>query len=821
MPRLASSLLVSLLLAGATPAAAFTWPNAAEGIEKQLDKPDVGARRRAAQRLGELAPAAQKRLVHKALADSDAEVRLAAADLVVERRLRGTGELVVGWLNDPERRIRLAGAEILRMDPVARAVGPLGRVLGDPDAAVRSAAAGALGSTGSKDAVLPLLGHLDDSVPQVRSAIVRALSKLRDPRAVVPLIGKIQDSRPAVRRTVARALGELGDGRASSALVLALRDADEGVRIAAVEALGALRDPQATLPITAMAGSESSPAVRSAVVGALGRIGTKEALDALLGLLETEPSLETLSLLRKALARAGAPARQRLEQCLAGQPAPRLADNCALALAETGRTESAKAITGALRRGVLGAPAALASLQKLGDPKSLPTVLEHLADSDPVVRRAAVDAAVVLLDPKKPDGRAVDPIVQALERARSSKAERAALARLLGRTGSPRAVKALGPLADAADNVELRIAALDALGMLPPSGQDRVLIAALDADEATVRLAAAVALRRAASGAAARTLLDRLERSAEQDRAALAVALGGALSRAKDPALLSRAWQIMLASRGGQRDALIEAIGRVPGKEAAKLLADHAKESGDVADRAKVAEALGTRADSVQALRALARDVDGAVRANAVWGLGGVGRGAERAELLAALEDKDVAVAGNAAAALGRLGRRLGLRVDTELCGRLTDSRSYVRANALGGLRVAGARCASGAEATLLVEDRSEVVRRAAAQLVAAVASSDPTRDQRLLETCAAEDTDSSVAARCATEAAPLAKTTEPVLVYVVPVGESAPVPRAPFALVRADGLMRLGLADRRGEVFEHDAPSGEVSLAVPAPLAR
>lgn len=814
-------LFVSLAIAWAAPAQAFTWPNAAEAIEKQLDKTDVGARRRAAGRLGELTPSAQKRLVQKALGDTDADVRLAAADLVIEKRLRGTGELVVGWLNDPERRIRLAGAEILRMDPVARAVGPLGRVLGDPDSAVRSAAAGALGATGSKDAVLPLLGHLDDSVPQVRTAIVRALSKLKDPRAVVPLIGKIQDSRPAVRRSVALALGELGDTRASSALVLALRDNDEGVRIAAVEALGALRDPQATLAITAIAGTEAQPAVRAAVVGSLGRIGTPEALDALLGMLESETASETLALLRKSLAKAGAPARERLERCLAGQPSSRVADSCALALAETGRAESASAITGALRRGVLGASAALASLEKLGDVKSLPTVLEHLADSDPAVRRTAVDAAVALLDPKKPDGRAVDPIAQALEKARSSKAERAALARLLGRTGSPRAVKALAPLADAADNAELRVAAIDALGMLPPSGQDRMLLSALDADESFVRLAAAVALRRAASGAAARTLLDRLERSAEQDRAAISVALGGALGRAKDPKLLERAWKLMLASRGGQRDALLEAIGRMPGAEATKRLTAHAKESGDVADRAKVAEALGARSDGVAALRILARDADGAVRANAVWGLGAVGQANDRGELVLALEDKDVAVAGNAAAALGRLSKRTGVRADKELCARLSDARAYVRANALGGLRVAGVRCAEGEEARLLVEDRSPVVRRAAALSIARTPSKDPARDQRLLETCALEDTDSSVAAECASDSAKVVKGTEPVLVYVVPVGESAPVPRAPFALVRADGVMRLGLADRRGEVFEADAPSGEVSLAVPAPLAR
>lgn len=821
MSRIGAWLVLSALAVSSAPAHAFTWPNAAEAIEKQLDQADPGARRRAARRLGELTPAAERRLIHKALGDTDAEVRLAAADRVLERRLRGTGELVVSWLNDPEQRVRLSGAEILALDPVARAVGPLGRVLGDPDAAVRSAAANALGASGSKDAVLPLLGRLDDSVPQVRSAVVRALARLRDPRAVVPLIGKIQDSRPAVRRTVARALGELADTRASSALVLALRDADEGVRIAAVEALGTLKDPSAILAIVAIATSEASPAVRASVVGALGRIGTKEALDTLLTMMEAEQSADTLVLLRKALAKAGTPARERLERCLAGQPTSRLADACALALAETGRPESARAITGALRRGVVGTVAALSALETLGDDKSLPTVLEHLADSDPVVRRAAVDAAVALLDPKKPDGRAVDPIAQALDKARSSKAERAALARLLGRTGSPRAVKALMPLADAADHVELRIAAIDALGMLPPAGQDKVLIAALEADEAPVRLAAAAALRRAASGAAARSLLDRLERSAEQDRNALSVALGGALSRAKGRALLDRALGIMLASRGGQRDALIEAIGHSSSKEAVELLAKHARETGDVADRAKVAEALSARADAGAALAALAKDVDGAVRANAVWGLGLRGGSEQRAVLIAALGDKDVAVAGNAAAALGRLGKRTGVRVDKELCERLGDSRAYLRANALGGLRVVGARCAPDVEKALLVEDRSEVVRRAAALLIAGAPSKDPARDRELLESCAQHDTDSSVAATCAGDPKRPSKLTEPVLVYVVPVGEAAPVPRTPFALVLADGLMRLGVADRRGAVFEREAPAGEVSLAVPAPLAR
>lgn len=808
-------------LAFATSAQAFVWPNAAERIEKQLSAKDVNTRRRAAGRLNELPVALAKRLVLKAMKDPDTEVRLAAADLVMEHHIKGTGEIVVAWLNDPERRARLAAAETLRIDPNSKAVAPLGRVLGDPDASVRSAAASALGSSKSPDAVLPLLGHIDDTVPAVRVAIVKALAKLADKRAVVPLIGKIQDSRAQVRRIVARTLGELGDPRASSALILALRDSDDTVRMAALEALGLLKDKGATLAITAAIGDDPRSLVRSAALAALARIGTPEALDTLVEELGKDDPYDAEPPARNALARIGGKAVPRLKQCLAGQPARAVADGCARALADIRADKTGSLVVDALTRGVIAPIAALSALTELGDPKTLPSVLEHLSASDPVERRAAVDAATKLLDPRHPDGRAVDPIAQALEAARSSKAERAALARLLGRTGSARAVKNLLPLAEAEDAVDLRIAAIEALGLLPPAGQDRALLKALDAEEPAVRMAAALALRRAASGPATRSMLDRFEESAEQDRGALAMALGGGLSRAKDPKLFDRTEKLMLASRDGQRDALIEAMGRYPDKHAVERLDEHARTSGLVADRAKVAEALAGRKDALPALKRLAADVDGAVRANAVWALGGVGGNDERALLIKALDDKDIAVAGNAAAALGRLAKRTKTSVTKELCGRLSDSRSYVRANSLAGLRVAGARCTNGEERNALSEDRSDVVRRAAADLIVNVPSSDLHADDMVLESCSAEDRDGSVAAACAAQKEPIAKSVEPVSVFVVPIGESSPVPRAPFALVRADGLMRLGIADRRGQLFEADAPTGVISLAVPAPLAR
>lgn len=812
---LASALLVQ------APASAFVWPNTIARVEKQLASHDVGVRRQAAARLSELPAEVAKKLLPRVLEDPDAEVRLSAAEVAMQLRLPGMGRRVVSWLNDPERRIRLAAAEVLEVSPVTRAVAPLGRVLGDPDPGVREAAARALGASGSKDAVMPLLGHLDDTTPKVRRAVIRALARLGDRQAVVPLIGKIQDSRAPVRQSVARALGDLGDPRASSALVLALRDNDESVRIAALVALGKLHDKQATLAIISLLDDDPREPVRKAALGALARIPSPEGLEALVTALRSDDPDSSTSPVRSALAEVGARAVPRLLSCLVGQPSARLADGCALALGQIRSKRAAKAIEGALRRGVVRPRAALRALAELDDPSSLPTVLEHLADADPFVRRAAIDATAALLDPHKPDGRAVEPIARALGAARTGKAERAALARLLGRTGSPRAVKILAPIAEDSDDIELREAAIQALGMLGPAGQDAPLLEALDSDDAGIRLAAAVALERSASGASARVLLDRLERSAAQDRAAIAIALGGALARSKDPRDGQRAERFMLSSRGGERDAMIEALGRIPGTRGSRRLVALAKQATQIADRAKLAEALASHPEAADALRRLAGDVDGSVRANAVWSLGAVGGAADLPALTHALADSDVAVAGDAAAALGRVSARTHRAVPA-LCKALGDERSYVRANALAGLRVAGRRCGDGSVArSLVLEDRSPVARAAAAALLGSVKSAKPALDQRVLAQCAAEDHNGRVAATCAAPPKLPKAGVEPVSVYVVPMGESEPAPRAPFALVRADGLMRLGLTDRRGEVFEVDAPRGYVSLAVPAPLAR
>ncbi len=92
--------------------------------------------------------------------------------------------------------------------------------------------------------------------------------------------------------------------------------------------------------------------------------------------------------------------------------------------------------------------------------------------------------------------------------------------------------------------------------------------------------------------------------------------------------------------------------------------------------------------------------------------------------------------------------------------------------------------------------------------------------DRRALDRCLRDEPNGLVAEACESPEVSPAAGVEPVTVFVVPAGESQPVPRAPFALRLADGSVRLGISDRRGAVSEPAAPRGLVELAVPAPLS-
>jgi HEAT repeat protein len=805
--------LIVLLLALPMPVQAALWPSAAQRIERDLHSPDVDLRRRAAQSLRDLPKGSGTRLASAALDDADLGVRLTALDACLGFGLPALGDRLIPWLSDGERRLRLAAAEALSESPSARAVPSLGRALGDADAGVRSAAAAALGKSAAPEAVLALLGHLDDGTPDVRRVVALALGDLGDPRAVVPLIGKIQDARPPVREAVARALAQLADPRSSPALVLSLHDADEGVRVAALGALARIGDRTTVSSISGLL-ANGSEAVVAAALDALSQLHTPEASKVLIEQLASDRPSNVQSGAIQALSRSGPTALEPLRGCLSTESDPDRVGGCALALGQTRDLASAAAIQDALRRGALKPGPALLALSQLGAPESLPTVLEYLADPDVLIRRSARLAAKALLDPNQPDGRAVEPIEHALAKARRDRGELSELVDLLGQTGAPRAARSLLPFAAAGDEIALRSRALSALGFLGEAGQWPTLWNALDDDSGSVRLAAASALGRLSLPGRAAALLERLEHASEQERPLLVLALGGPLSVERNPEIVQRLASLLSRARDGERDALIELLGRMPAPEATVQLAKLAGASSIAADRAKFAEALAAHPAERARILPLLSDASVRVRANAAWSLGEVGTGADRPALEKALREEAPSVAGNALSALARIAQREHGPIATLACPLLGDDRALLRALALRALRLTRERCAGGQETTALLRDRSEFVRKSAAALLRDVSRG--SADELSLTRSRDRDPSGAVAAECGQRPQPpTAAGRDPTLVIIIAAGQDAPSSSQPFALLRADGLVRLGVSDRRGQVFEL-APRGMLSLLEP-----
>jgi HEAT repeat protein len=792
----------------------LVWPGPVQALVARLASEDVGVRRKAAADLERLPASVQRRLLPELFTDPDPEVRLAVADAALAVRLPDAGARVAKWLSDPDARVREAAAEVLAVFRDTASVAGLGRALEDSEASVRAAAALALGNARTPDAASFLLGHLDDADPEVRHAVIAALEDLGDERAVVPLIGRIQEQRAALRRQAADALGALGDTRAVGALIVALADADAGVRAAAALSLGKLRAADAVWSLSALLERESDPEVQGAVLDALGMIGTPSSVDAALRALSLPRPMRDR--IERALARAGDVALPALERCVFQPSDGGAAEVCVGALGRIGGKRASELCERALRQGAVNVADALTALGDAGESSALPTVLEFLTSRAPSERRAAIDAAGLLLDPSRDSGLAVEPLTQALERAEGSRLERAALLGLLGRTGSPRAAPSLTAAANASDEY-LRVVALTALGEIGPSGADAVLLAALAGGSFPMRYSAALALRRVGSHASIAPLLDRLNEAPPSQREALVIALAGPIRDAASDADFARLVELIKAGPGPVTDAAIEALAHVPDARGTALLESLVPLLGKLG-RAKLAEAFASHSGARKPLLALLDDADPAVRANAAWSLAQVGTPGDIERLAALREDVDVAVAANAVAAVGRIAAENAVDVGVVLCGALEDPRAYVLVNALVGLAGTGAACDKPDSVAWLLEHHpSDEVRLAAARLIGQRwASVLP----GALARCAAKDMIGRVATRCASPLPVLASGADAVSdvgVLVVPTGEDEPAPRAPFSLVRADGFIRSGTSDRRGSIWEASAPRGPLRLTLPA----
>lgn len=812
--------LLALSLGIARPAHALVWPDVPEKIEHDLASDDATTRRTAAQQLESLGRSRGTPLVLRALGDSDIDVRLAAARATATLRIDAGLDAVLPWLLERDPRLRVAACDVTKALPSPRSVPVLARALADGDPAVRGACADALGAQGSTDATEPLAGKLDDPAPAVRVRVVDALARIEDPRAVVPLVGKVQDSAPEVRQSVVRALGALGDPRAVQALLLSLRDNATEVKIEALGALGRMRVPEA-VPSIAPFATDRERSLQQAALAALGRIGSPEALRTLVKGLGTGDDASagfSRNALRDALVATGPSAVPELEGVLARPPSKAASDSAAWILGELRAKRSAGVLVAALRRGAVDPAFALFALTGAGTSAEVPVALEYLTDPDAAVRAQALAASAELLDPSHPDGRAVEPLVAALRAPHATIDERIAAAKLLGRTGSTRAGAELAKLVTAKDDA-LRLAAVDALAMLGDTDRssasgvaDDALVGLLRDPDPAVVLHAAIALGEGGGARAQKALFEALDGDGEIDRYALARALGGIVERRPSDAAVDRLVRELDVAAGPERDAWIEAVGRAPTAKGIRALERIVRARPD--DRRTAVAALGAHRGDPLAF-ALAKDAladpDPAVRAEAAFVLGSIGRSEALPVLTPLIGSTDAMLATNAAAAVAVLARDVPATTRDAAaiaCAALGDRRDAVRINALVALAAIRTRCGDGhVESKLATDDPSALVRTAAERAIAA--STD--RPSRATPSPNAPSTP-AISASPATPSPPPAR--RAVTIFVAAERDAAPKPGAPYTLEYDGGLLRTGLTDRRGAIFDPAAPkSGVLSL--------
>jgi HEAT repeat protein len=190
----------------------------------------------------------------------------------------------VGQARNTEERQSLL--EVLEELPDA--VAALIRMLGDSRWFVVRNAADLLGemvAVKAEDALVSLLRHSDD---RVRRSATNALLKLGTPDAVKGVYDAVNDSSPEVRMQAAVAISTRKDGKTSATLIRAIDGESDGdVQLAMIAALGKVATPDAVQKLMKMAAPEGrlfrkkDANMRVAAVQALGEAHTPAAANAL------------------------------------------------------------------------------------------------------------------------------------------------------------------------------------------------------------------------------------------------------------------------------------------------------------------------------------------------------------------------------------------------------------------------------------------------------------------------------------------------------------------------------------------------------------
>lgn len=796
-----SRALAVTLAFSCTNAFALTWPTKLERLQSDVRATNPIVRRGVAEDLDGVGNKEAFMLLEPLLADENIEVRVTAARTASRLGLPNLLDRAVSWLSDREPKLRIAGCNVFRDRPDPRHTAAVIRVLNDADNAVKIAAIEALVASKQPDVVAHLVGKLDDPTPSVRVATARALIRIGSNTAIVPLIGKAQDSSSDVRQVVLQGLGTMDDPRVSGPLVNALRDPQGEVRAAALDSIGILRLTQAQDTVASFL-TDKDARVKQSAMFALERFGTRAsavALIARLGTSDDAPIVRALSRMHDNSVTSV------LEETLRSTNQRIVANTLAhlLSLRGHGRTET----LAAMRSDKIDKEVGLLAIGKLKLVEELGHVLESLLSEKAEIRIAAMAATDALLDPRRPDGRAVEPILEALAKTTLPRHERLRLLALLGKTGSPRASPPLVAFIRSSD-LELQWAAIDAVATLglqtrPDDELENALLQSMQSPESRTRLRAAVSLSAVGTLRALQLLRSALQEGRTLDRATTWIALEGMMARHATAEDVRWMTGLLDRTRGAERFTITTVLGLAGAPEASQALRNLAK-SEDRDDRLAAARMISARRDLGDLAEILSRDPELSVREEAVLAFQGNVRGSIEGALRRVLDEGDLA-APNALI-------RLAIGGSSKACEYLASPNPLVRANVLRASTRENAACKLDERlvAETLENDPDMLVRQRAGEWLHKTPSS---VSARALLQCRQRETNPEVAKACDEGAVSASSERTTALVFVSAESRGDTKDLRPIALERSDGFIQVAHADLRGAVFLSDVPVGPLRL--------
>jgi HEAT repeat protein len=513
-------------------------------IAEYAGKPRTSTRACAVTALGQSNTGGARSWLVELLGDKDADIRAAAVTaLAVHAADPENRSALFAAAHTATPDVRTAALAALGNAHIPEAAPLILEALKKADPATEATLVAALGESHDPSAMPELMRRVKEGTPAQRSAALAALGGVGDGAAGV--LGDILStgSRDDVR-VAANALAQMGDGPAHDALMAAASSGRPEVARAALQALNesdgddvhdlmvkqlTSTDPQAVgtaasyfgshheeaaLPtlhdLALHGGREANEAVaaiasvggdaaRTALAEIAGHPGTSQgtALQQLAAIPGTEEQTRALSL--RLLHQGGqaastavdvlgsdtsAEGRDALVRVVHG--GGNLATSAISALARRGDSESMRAITDLARSGKNRdlRMQALSSLGSTNDPHAASTLLDALRDTDPAVRRVAVQGLASIGGPE-----AERAVTQVATAGATEPRARVFAVSALGRMGTPEANRQLETLTADKDNGIARTA-LYALARTAPESAAKVASHAMSTGDAQAKLVA-------------------------------------------------------------------------------------------------------------------------------------------------------------------------------------------------------------------------------------------------------------------------------------------------------------------------------------------